>query len=71
MAITKDDIHKEHNGKEYLAIKYTNSNLDLIRDMTEKLGHSGDYEKTLLLALAALKVLAEKKVVRLNEEVYG
>ena len=66
MAITEKDIKKE-NGKEYLDIRYSKSNLTLIRDLTEKLGHDGDFEKTLMLALAALKKLAKGEVVQLKE----
>ena len=66
MSITQRDIQKEESGKEYLSIKYANGNLTLIKELTEKLGHDGDYEKTLMLALAALKEIANKKVVRLN-----
>ena len=66
MPITKDDIAVE-NGKEYLAIRYANGNLELIKNLTEKLGYDGDFEKTLMLSLAALREIANKKVVQLNE----
>ena len=69
MAITKDDIQKE-GDKEYLPVRYTNSNLELLKTLTDKLGYEGDYEKTLMLGLAAVKELTEKKVVQLNDEVH-
>ena len=68
MPITEEDIQTEQEtNKKYLQVRYTNKNLELIQKLTDEFGYDGDYEKTLMLALGAIKRLSEDGIVTLKE----